>query len=60
MIETDSPYLSPVPFRGQRNEPAYVKKVAEKIAQIRNMPLSEVEETIFAVSSDFFNISSIK
>lgn len=60
MIETDSPYLSPVPFRGQRNEPVYVKKVAEKIAQIRNMPLKEVEDVIFAVSSDFFNISSIK
>jgi TatD DNase family protein len=42
LIETDCPFLAPVPFRGQRNEPAYVKKVAEKIAEIKNMPVEEV------------------
>ncbi len=41
-IETDSPYLTPVPFRGKRNEPLYVKYVAEKIANIKNIPLDEV------------------
>ncbi len=54
MIETDSPYLSPLPFRGQRNEPLYVKKVAEKIAQIKGMPLSVVENIIFDSSMAFF------
>lgn len=43
VLETDSPYLAPVPNRGKRNTPAYVKFVAEKIAEIKNIPLNEVE-----------------
>ena len=39
MLETDSPYLTPVPYRGKPNKPAYVKYVAEEIAQLRNMAL---------------------
>jgi len=42
MIETDSPYLAPVPFRGKTNQPAYVKYVAEEIAKIRRLDISEV------------------
>jgi TatD DNase family protein len=42
LIETDSPYLAPVPFRGKRNEPSYVRFVAEKIAEIKNISLDEV------------------
>ena len=42
LIETDCPYLTPVPRRGQRNEPLYVKFVAQKIAAIRNLSLEEV------------------
>lgn len=42
LIETDCPFLTPVPFRGKRNEPAYVKLVAEKIAQIKHIPLDKV------------------
>lgn len=42
LIETDSPYLAPVPFRGKLNQPAYVKYVAEEIAQLRGIPLAEV------------------
>lgn len=42
LIETDAPYLAPVPFRGKLNQPAYVKHVAEEIARLREIPLAEV------------------
>ena len=45
MLETDCPYLAPEPFRGTVNEPKNVKIVAEKLAQILNIPFSEVEKT---------------
>jgi len=51
LIETDSPYLAPVPHRGKRNEPAYVRHVAEEIAQLRAMPVEAVGE---ATSRNFF------
>ncbi len=44
LTETDCPYLTPVPFRGKRNEPLYVEKVVEKIAKVRGMEISEVAE----------------
>jgi TatD DNase family protein len=42
LIETDAPYLSPAPYRGRRNEPAFVRRVAEQIAQVRRLPVEEV------------------
>ena len=42
VLETDAPYLAPVPFRGKRNEPIYIIKVAEKIAEIKKCSLEEV------------------
>lgn len=42
VLETDAPYLAPVPFRGKRNIPSYVINVAEKIAEIKNVPMEEV------------------
>ena len=42
LIETDSPYLAPVPHRGKPNEPRYVGKVAEMIAELRGLSLDEV------------------
>lgn len=42
LIETDCPFLAPAPYRGKRNEPAYVKLVAEKMAEIRQLPASEI------------------
>ena len=42
LIETDAPYLAPVPYRGKLNQPAYVKHVAEEIAQLRGISLEEV------------------
>ncbi len=44
MVETDSPYLSPKPHRGKKNEPAYVVHVAEKIAELKEMSLEEVAQ----------------
>ena len=58
MIETDSPYLSPVPFRGQRNEPLRVKEVAKRIAEIKELSLMEVESSLWKSSLDFFNIKA--
>ena len=42
LLETDSPYLAPVPFRGKRNEPAHVRLVAEKVAQLKGLTLEDV------------------
>jgi TatD DNase family protein len=44
LIETDAPYLAPEPFRGKRNEPAFVIKTAEKMAEIKNTSLEEIEK----------------
>ncbi len=43
LIETDAPFLAPVPFRGKRNEPAYVKYIAEEVARIKNKTLEEID-----------------
>ncbi len=42
LLETDAPFLTPIPHRGKRNEPLYVRFVAEKIAEIKNIPLEDV------------------
>ena len=55
MVETDSPYLAPIPYRGKINQPAYVNKVAEKIAEIKNISLEEVEKTTTNNANLLFN-----
>jgi TatD DNase family protein len=57
LIETDSPYLAPVPHRGQRNEPAYVPFVAFEIATLRGIPVAEVAR---ATSANFFRLFRIE
>ncbi len=57
LIETDSPYLAPVPYRGKKNEPAYVRHVAEVIAKVRGVPLEEIAETTSANTEKLFNLS---
>ena len=54
LIETDCPYLTPVPFRGKRNEPAYVKYVAEEIARVKGLTSGEVAEATSRNAADFF------
>lgn len=53
LIETDSPYLAPEPFRGQKNQPAYVKQVAEAIARLRGITVDEVAEQ---TTNNFFEL----
>lgn len=57
-IETDSPFLAPVPNRGKRNEPAFVPQVAAKIAEVRGIPLEEVAATTTQNFYRFFSISA--
>ncbi|MEP7276793.1 MAG: TatD family hydrolase [Betaproteobacteria bacterium] len=56
LIETDSPYLAPVPHRGKRNQPAYVPHVAAEIARLRDLP---VEAVAAATSQNFFRLFGI-
>ena len=56
MIETDSPYLSPEPFRGKRNDSRHVYRVAETIALVKNLTVSEVVEATTANGCRFFGI----
>lgn len=56
LIETDSPYLAPVPHRGELNQPAFVRFVAEEIAKLRS---TSVEEIAAATSNNFFNLFNI-
>ena len=56
LVETDSPYLTPQPFRGKRNEPAYVRLVAEEIANLRDISLAELAEVTTANVRKLFNI----
>ncbi|MCM3740064.1 TatD family hydrolase [Oceanobacillus luteolus] len=58
LIETDAPYLAPHPKRGKRNEPAYVKLVAEQIAELRGIPLEEVERQTTENAFQIFNIKA--
>jgi TatD DNase family protein len=54
VLETDAPYLSPVPFRGKRNEASYVQFVAEKISEIKGLPLDEVIQSTTANAKKIF------
>ena len=54
VLETDSPYLAPSPYRGKRNESSYLKIIAEKIADLYNLQLSEVSKITHKNSIDIF------
>jgi len=57
LIETDGPYLTPTPHRGERNEPFYTTFVAEKISEILDIPLKNIKETSTQNALRLFNIS---
>jgi TatD DNase family protein len=54
MLETDSPYLAPVPYRGKRCEPAYVKEISLTIAEVRNCSLEELSAATCRTAREFF------
>ncbi len=56
LVETDSPYLTPVPFRGQKNHPVNVQYTAEKVAEIKGMEPSELAEITCKNAKIFFNV----
>jgi len=56
LVETDAPYLAPVPHRGKRNEPAFVVRTAEKVAEIKGVPLAEVAAATTRNAMDVFGI----
>lgn len=56
VLETDSPYLTPVPFRGKRNESSYLKYIAEKLAQVKNVSVEEVAAITTANAEKIFGL----
>jgi len=56
LLETDCPYLTPIPFRGKRNEPSYVKYVAQKVAELRGISVEEVAEATTRNARELFGI----
>jgi len=56
VLETDSPYLAPAPYRGKRNESSYIIKILEKLSEIYNLSIEEVAEITTANSKDIFKI----
>ncbi|MDP1706324.1 MAG: TatD family hydrolase [bacterium] len=59
LLETDAPYVAPLPYRGQRNEPAYIEKTAEKMAAVKNISLEELSAIILENSKRIFRIGSL-
>ncbi|MBI5371834.1 MAG: TatD family hydrolase [Sphingobacteriales bacterium] len=56
VLETDAPYLAPVPFRGKRNEPAYLRYVVDKLAAIKQIPAEEVARITTGNAGELFSI----
>ena len=56
ILETDDPYLPPVPYRGKRNEPAYMVEVAKKIAEVKDIDIMEVAKATTDNAKKLFNL----
>ena len=57
LLETDAPYLSPVPHRGQRNESAYIPLIAQRIAELRGITTAEVADATTSAARSLFNLA---
>ncbi len=58
LLETDCPYLTPVPHRGQRNEPSFIVHTAKKVAEIKGLPLEEVTQTAALNTQKLFHLET--
>lgn len=58
LLETDSPFLAPVPFRGKRNEPSYVRYIAEKIAQVKGITVEKLADITSDNAKNLFQLSN--
>ena len=56
VLETDAPYLTPVPFRGKRNESSYIKYVVEKLAEVKDISVEEVEKITTENAEKIFGV----
>lgn len=56
LLETDAPWLAPVPMRGKQNESAYIPYIAQKIASVLNIPVEEVDRRTTAAAKEFFHL----
>jgi TatD DNase family protein len=60
LVETDAPYLTPVPFRGKRNEPSYVRYTAEKVAEFKKVSFEKVAEVTTQNALRIFRVNCEK
>lgn len=60
LCETDSPYMSPVPFRGKVNEPSRVPLIYQKVAEVKNLPLEQVVEQLWHNNVEFFGLEDME
>lgn len=58
LLETDSPFITPVPYRGKRNEPSYLLHIAKKIAELKNVSLEELAEITSENARHLFNLNT--
>ena len=59
LLETDAPYLAPVPFRGKENQPSYTRLIAEEIAKLREISVEEVERQTTLNAHHIYNLGEI-
>jgi TatD DNase family protein len=57
LLETDAPWLTPVPFRGKRNEPSYLTYIAKRVAEIKNCSFEEVAHVTTLNAKRLFNLT---
>ena len=60
VLETDSPYLPPQPYRGQRNEPKYIPLIGQEVAVLKQVPVDRLKDICFENSKRLFRLSSLQ